>query len=101
MKASGILNFCHIRDDLFALIGVAPTACSALDWFVSNLAGNDSLELLSRKAAGITAGSDGLIMLPHLAGSGSPRPDPSAKGLFYGLQLHQRLNTSSVLFWKQ
>lgn len=99
-RDSGILNFRHFRDGRYALIGVCPTACSALDWFVENFAGEekavaqkakkDVLELLSRKAAKVPPGSEGVIMLPHLAGSGSPRPNPAARGLFWGFRLHHK-----------
>lgn len=96
-KDEGIHNFCHVRAGRYAWIGVCPTACSALDWFMDILAGDEQMRMqqalldqLSRKAAGVPPGSDGLILLPHLAGSGSPRPNPSARGVFYGVQLHHK-----------
>lgn len=99
-KDSGIFNFCHIRDGQYALIGVCPTACSALDWFVGNFGGVEQViakrtkqnvyELLFSKAEKVPPGSDGLMMLPHLAGRGSPRPNPAARGVFYGFRLHHK-----------
>jgi xylulokinase len=96
----GILNFCHLQGGRYALIGVCPTACSALDWLMKNLVGHgqataartqgDVEDLLFRKAENVPAGADGLLMLPHLAGRGSPRPNPQASGVFYGFRLHHR-----------
>ncbi len=40
---------------------------------------------LDRAAAKVTAGSDGLIFLPYLAGERSPVWNPQAKGVFYGI----------------
>ena len=97
---AGILTFCHLRSRRYALIGVCPTACSALDWLVDNFAAKPRTmsqkarqgvyELLFRKAASVPAGADGLVMLPHLAGRGSPRPNPAARGVFYGFTLRHK-----------
>ena len=38
-------------------------------------------------AAAIPAGSDGLVMLPHLSGASNPEFDPHAKGVFFGATL--------------
>ncbi len=94
----GIHNFRHFRDGRYALIGVCPTACSALDWLLANFTGEDQTAATAarpaaytrffRKAAGVPRGSDGVLMLPHLAGGGSPRPNPRAAGVFYGFKLH-------------
>ncbi len=97
---AGILAFCHLRSRQYALIGVCPTACSALDWLVDNLtarprtmsprARQGVYDLLFRKAESVPAGASGLMMLPHLAGRGSPRPNPAARGVFYGFTLHHK-----------
>lgn len=47
--------------------------------------GISSLEQLNRMAAGVPAGSEGLVFLPYMAGERSPIWDPKAKGVFYGL----------------
>jgi xylulokinase len=58
---------------------------------VSGMIGGDSYDLLSREAALVPAGCEGLIMLPHLNGSMAPDVNPKAKGVFCGFTLkHQK-----------
>ncbi len=97
---AGIHNFCNAIGTTYALIGVCPTAGSALNWFKDGFCETEIeeakrldrsvYELLDREAGQVPAGSEGLIMLPHLTGRGSPKPNPLAKGVFYGLRLHHR-----------
>ena len=99
-REAGIYNFCNAVADTYALISVCPSAGTTLNWFKDTFcekekedavnSGVDIFELLLKKAGKIEAGSDGLIMLPHLAGMGSPRPNSSAKGVFYGFRLHHK-----------
>lgn len=97
-KDAGIHNFCNAIKNTYALMGVSPTAGTALNWFKENfsekesaetLRGN-SFELLIAEAEGVGAGSEGLLMLPHLSGRGSPNPNSLAKGVFYGFRLNHR-----------
>lgn len=44
-------------------------------------------DIMMQDARAIPAGSDGLLLLPHFAGAGSPHWDPDARGLVYGLTL--------------
>ena len=53
-----------------------------------SLSGIDAYDILSREAAQVAPGSDGLVMLPHLQGAWAPEFNPKAKGVFYGLTLH-------------
>ena len=99
-RDAGIHNFCNAVENTYALIGVCPTAGSVFNWFKENFCekekeyaektGSNIFELLIEKAEKITAGSDGLIMLPYLSGKGSPDPDPQAKGSWYGFRLHHK-----------
>jgi xylulokinase len=50
--------------------------------------GTDAYDLIGALAAGIAAGSDGLVTLPHLQGAMAPEANPRAKGVFYGFTLH-------------
>jgi xylulokinase len=60
-----------------------------IKWFVENILGKDqSYEESLSGAAGIPAGSDGLMALPYFSGAGSPRWNPELKGGFYGLGLN-------------
>ena len=49
--------------------------------------GKDAYDIMSAAADKIPAGSDGLIMLPHLQGSMAPDVNLNAKGVFYGATL--------------
>lgn len=53
-----------------------------------SLSGIDAYDILSREAAQVAPGSDGLVMLPHLQGAWAPEFNPRAKGVFYGITLH-------------
>jgi sugar (pentulose or hexulose) kinase len=47
----------------------------------------DAYDLLGREAAQAPAGSEGLVMLPHLQGAMAPEANPRARGVFYGFTL--------------
>ena len=49
--------------------------------------GVDPYEVITEKAAGVKPGSEGLVMVPFLAGERFPVRDPKAKGLLFGLTL--------------
>lgn len=48
---------------------------------------DDPYALMDDEAAGIPAGSGGVLMLPHFEGSAAPNWNPAAKGLFFNLGL--------------
>lgn len=48
---------------------------------------DDAYNMISKEAAQISAGSDGLVMLPHLAGSNAPDVNAKAKGVWFGFTL--------------
>jgi len=54
---------------------------------VEGLSGMDAYDTLSREAERIPAGSDGLVMLPHLSGSMAPDVNAKAKGVWFGFTL--------------
>lgn len=47
----------------------------------------DAYDMISREAAQVPAGSDGLMMLPHLSGSLAPDVNAKAKGVWFGFTL--------------
>jgi xylulokinase len=49
--------------------------------------GTDPYNLLCRLAEAVPPGSDGLIMLPHLAGACCPEMLPQARGVYFGFTL--------------
>jgi xylulokinase len=99
-KEAGIHNFCGFQKDTFVLIGICPTAGSAFEWIKSifydcsgkntESKSENNFEEIIKKAGSIPPGAEGLLMLPHLAGKGSPSPNPPVKGMFYGFGLGHR-----------
>lgn len=67
--------------------GGAATAGAAVAWFRSLLGEGTDLATLEEEAAGVPAGSAGLVFLPYLMGERSPIWDPRARGVFAGLSL--------------
>jgi sugar (pentulose or hexulose) kinase len=48
---------------------------------------DDSFEAMNAEAAKSSVGANGVLLLPHFAGSGAPFWDAGAKGLFYNVSL--------------
>ena len=48
---------------------------------------DDAYNMINKQAAQVPAGSDGLVMLPHLAGSNAPDVNAKAKGVWFGFTL--------------
>jgi xylulokinase len=88
-----ILPVCvHSAPDLYLFEPFSPTAGLALQWFrdtfgQTDLGADEGYDRLTDLAAGVPAGSDGLLMLPHLMGAGSPEYNPLARGVFCGISL--------------
>ena len=96
-KSKVIPVYCHSVPGEYLFVPVCPTAGMAYKWFRDAFAmlelqqagqdGTDSYDLLSALAREAPAGSDGLLMLPHLMGAYSPYPNPLARGSFTGFTL--------------
>jgi xylulokinase len=82
--------YCHAVPGRYALLPWAPTAGMALRWFRDELAGGMSYDSLVAEAASVAPGSEGLVLLPHFCGAGSPDMDPNARGVLWGLTLGHR-----------
>lgn len=86
---------CHAVEGKYLLLPYGQTAGLVLKWFKEEFCGEeekqavidsaDIYDLLTAKAEKISPGADGLIMLPHLSGSGSPEFNATAKGVFAGI----------------
>lgn len=68
------------------------TAGMALKWMANTLypdapAGAARFDYVTAEAKKVAAGSDGLLMLPHLAGAANPEFNPHACGVFFGITL--------------
>ncbi len=89
--------YLHSVPGKYLLVPVCPTAGMSLKWFkdaffsdlvqesVNN--GTNIYKVLDEMAAAVTAGADGLSMLPHLMGAFSPLPNAVARGSFTGFTL--------------
>lgn len=81
----------HVVPGKWLLQGGTVGGGGVLKWFKEefgfeerNLEGN-TFDLLGKKAAAITPGSDGMIFLPYMSGERSPIWDANAKGVYYGI----------------
>lgn len=94
---------CHIHamPGRWCLLPWNQTGGLAFKWFkdrfaegvaVSTEPGAPSIyDLLVQEAAGVPAGSDGLVLLPHLEGALFPEFDTQARGVWFGITLaHKR-----------
>ena len=69
----------------------APTAGACLEWFKRNFCADLTFDQINEMANSVSAGSEGLICLPHLCGMVMPNNKPDAKGVFFGATLkHER-----------
>ena len=71
----------------FIASGCMASSGSLIKWFRNEFAPEASYADLDRAAAGIPAGSDGLILLPYFLGEKTPIQDPLARGTLVGLTL--------------
>ncbi|HSR34701.1 MAG TPA: FGGY-family carbohydrate kinase, partial [Anaerolineae bacterium] len=87
----------HARPDTFCLLPWAQTAGMALRWFrdqffpaeaaAARAEGSEPYDLMGGMAAQVPAGSDGLVVLPHLEGAACPEFNPAARAVFFGATL--------------
>ena len=83
-------TFCHAVPDMWYLMGTVLSAGGALGWLRDVVAPGASYDALTAEAAGVSAGSDGLLFLPYLSGERTPHNDANARGVFFGLSLAHR-----------
>jgi sugar (pentulose or hexulose) kinase len=87
----------HARPDHYALLPWGQTAGMALRWFRDQFfaieagaaadAGLDAYDLMTAAASHIAAGSEGLVVLPHLEGAACPEFNRNARAVFFGATL--------------
>jgi xylulokinase len=88
-------TFNHAVPNAWYLMGVTQGAGLSLHWVRDNIglperalerwSGVDAYEVLSKEAAGVPAGCDGLVFLPYLQGERTPHLDAYARGGWIGL----------------
>lgn len=89
---------CHAIPNEYFLLPYGQTAGMVLKWFkdtfcqeevsIASKKNKDVYELMTERAKCIPPGCDGLVMLPHFMGAGSPEFNSQAKGLFFGISLN-------------
>lgn len=75
-----------VEKDSLALAAGTSTAGSLINWLQAVTGGAPFGELMA-EAAAVPAGSEGLLVLPYLAGERTPVFDPQARGVVAGLTL--------------
>ena len=84
-------------DGRYLALAYNATAAIITKWFKDEFiadtaefcsSGKNPYTYMSELAETISAGSDGLIMLPHFAGKAMPNYSPNVRGCFYGVSLH-------------
>lgn len=91
----------YIFPDTYCLHGGMATSGSLTRWFrdvvggeyvaEENRGGEDAYSVLTRQAAQVKPGSDGIVVLPYFSGERSPINDADARGLIFGLDIgHSR-----------
>lgn len=91
-------TFCHAVPGTWFIMGAMLSAGLSLKWFRDKVADGVPYARLSEEAAGVPAGSEGLIFLPYLVGERTPHMDPKATGCFVGLTLrHTRAHMARAI----
>lgn len=87
-------TFCHAVHGKWHMMGVSLTGGGALQWFTEKVCADlfaknkkGAFDTLTKEAAAVPTGSEGLFFLPYLAGERTPHADPHARGCFIGLTL--------------
>lgn len=75
----------HVVPGKWLLQGGSVGGGGTLRWFREQFGAQMSFDQLTEEAGKVSAGSDGVIFLPYMAGERSPIWNPDAKGVFYGI----------------
>lgn len=86
-RGSAVPCHVHVVGDHYFLDAHSPTAGAAYSWLRDQLGNELSFSELDALAATVAPGSDGLLLLPWLAGTATPSFDPMARGVLFGLSL--------------
>jgi xylulokinase len=79
-------TFCHAIPNRWHVMGVTQAAGLSLRWIRDQFCeAGYSYELLSKEAAGVPPGCDGVLWAPYLMGERTPHLDPSIRAALTGL----------------
>lgn len=74
--------------------GLQNSGASCLSWFAQIVTGRGKFDdAFLKRVERVSAGSDGVLFYPYLAGAAAPRWNPSARGAFMGLAFGQSRET--------
>jgi xylulokinase len=82
--AGAVHAFCHCVPDTWHQMSVILSAASCLSW-VSKLTGASSEQALLEEVEAAARPCDRALFLPYLSGERTPHNDPTALGVFFGL----------------
>jgi xylulokinase len=84
--AGRLHTFCHAIPGRWHVMGVTQAAGLSLRWLRDQFAPPaESYDQLTAQAAGVPAGSGGVLWAPYLMGERTPYPDPDVRGALLGL----------------
>lgn len=83
--------FHHAIPDSYYSMGVTLSAGYSLDWFKKNFAPEVNYDELLRNINEISAGADGLLFTPYIAGERTPYVDSLIRGSFIGIDAQHTL----------
>jgi xylulokinase len=82
-------TFCHAIPDRWHVMGVTQAAGLSLRWMREQLGlkdlGDEGYALMTREAAAIAPGADGVLWAPYLMGERTPHLDPGVRAALVGL----------------
>ncbi|WP_166354751.1 FGGY-family carbohydrate kinase [Phytoactinopolyspora limicola] len=86
LRSPALWGTAGVLPGTYCLAGGMATSGALTEW-LRRLTGADGYATLTDEAAGVPAGSDGLLMLPYFAGERTPLFDVDARGVVAGLTL--------------
>ncbi len=88
----------YVKKGVYCLLMWAPTAGAVLEWFKKNFCESLNFDQINAGVEQVPVGCEGLIMLPHLCGTVMPENQPTAKGVFFGIELkHTRAHFARAI----
>ena len=94
----------HAVKGRYTILLWSQTAGMVLKWYAGCFfskefrEGENIYQLIDREAEEAAAGSEGLVILPHLSGASNPEYNSMARGVFYGMTLgHERKHFSRAI----
>jgi len=87
-------TFCHAIPNRWHVMGVTQAAGLSLRWFRdqfgTTFASGDPYDALTKEAASVPAGAEGVMWAPYLMGERTPHLDPDARAALVGLAASHR-----------